>query len=247
MKLGIFSDVHGNLDALEAALDFFDTQQVTEYLCLGDLVGYGAEPEECVRLLRKLRCVMVAGNHDYGVGGKTPIDSFNPDAREALLWTQRHMTLVIRDFLGSLELVEIIPAHSFRLVHGSPSAPRRWDYVLDWSDIEYEFDFFSDRVCLLGHTHVPFAARHGPTSSHARLIESRDFELLTNGTSNPHCMAGTASTYLGTRSRAAGPASHQPTAMMGTMPAAVSSMGFTVMRSRPSNRSVRPYCSAMRG
>lgn len=182
MKLGIFSDVHGNLDALEAALAFFDDQHVTEYLCLGDIVGYGAEPEECVRLLRALRCTMVAGNHDYGVGGKTPVNSFNADAREALLWTQRHMTLVIRDFLGALELVEVVPAHSFRLVHGSPSAPRCWDYVLDWSDVEYEFNFFSDRVCLIGHSHVPFAARHEPASSRPHRIEGPEFELLTNGT-----------------------------------------------------------------
>jgi predicted phosphodiesterase len=182
MKLGIFSDVHGNLDALEAVLDFFAAQNVTEYLCLGDMVGYGAEPEECVRVLRALRCTMIAGNHDYGVNGKTPINSFNPDAREALLWTRRHTTLIIRDFLGTLELVEVVPAHSFRLVHGSPSAPRCWDYVLDWSDVEYEFNFFSERVCLLGHSHVPFAARHEPASARPHLIENREFELLTNGT-----------------------------------------------------------------
>jgi len=182
MKLGIFSDVHGNLDALEVALDFFEAQNVTEYLCLGDVVGYGAEPEECVRVLRGLRCKMIAGNHDYGVGGKTPISSFNPDAREALLWTQRHMTLVIRDFLGALELVEVIPAHSFRLVHSSPSAPRCWDYVLDWSDVEYEFNFFSDRVCLIGHSHLPFAARHEPGASRPHRIKSPEFEVLTNGT-----------------------------------------------------------------
>jgi predicted phosphodiesterase len=181
LKLGIFSDVHGNIEALEAVLAFFRSRNVTEYLCLGDIVGYGADPEECVRTVRELHGVIIAGNHDQGAIGKTPVESFSPDARAALAWTRRHLTPFVRFYLDALELTEFLPAYSFRLVHGSPSAPRNWDYVVDWSDVEYEFGFYSERVCFIGHSHVPFAARLEPGDSRAHRIRAQEFELRDDG------------------------------------------------------------------
>ena len=172
MKLGIFSDVHANIEALEAVLDFFQAENVTEYLCLGDIVGYGADPEVCVRTIRDLHGIIIAGNHDYGAVGKTPADTFSEDAGAALAWTRRHLTLFVRFYLEALELAEVLPAYSFRLVHGSPSAPRNWDYVVDWSDVEYEFGFFSERVCFIGHSHVPFAARKEPGDARPHRIRA---------------------------------------------------------------------------
>jgi predicted phosphodiesterase len=182
VKLGIFSDVHANLEALEAVLAFFQSRNVTEHICLGDIVGYGADPEECVRSIRDLRGTIVAGNHDYGAVGKTAVETFNDDARLALAWTRRHLSAFVRFYLNALELVEIVPGYSFRLVHGSPSTPRNWDYVMDWPDVEYEFGFFSERVCLIGHSHVPFAVRKEAGEQKSHRIRSHEFELKDDGT-----------------------------------------------------------------
>lgn len=188
MKLGIFSDVHGNLEALAAVLDFLRNQEVTEYVCLGDIVGYGADPDECVRRIRELRACVVAGNHDHAAVRQTPLETFNDVARRALLWTRQRLTPDSQAYLRALELVEFLPAHSFRLVHGSPSAPRAWHYIESWSDVEYELGFFSDRACLVGHSHVPFVAC-GDTIRHrvpidevqARRITELEFELPNQG------------------------------------------------------------------
>jgi predicted phosphodiesterase len=181
MKLGIFSDVHSNLEALEVVLDFFEAESVTEYVCLGDIVGYGADPEECVRSIRDLHGIIIAGNHDYGLAGKTPAETFNEDAVKALAWTRRHTTLFVRFYLEALELTKVLPAYSFRLVHGSPSAPRNWEYVVDWSDVEHEFGFFAERVCFIGHSHVPFAARLAPGDTRPHRIRAHVFELKDDG------------------------------------------------------------------
>jgi len=103
VKLGIFSDIHANIEALEAVLAFYHAQKVTEYLCLGDIVGYGADPEECVRAIRDLHGVIIAGNHDQGAVGKTAAETFNIDARAALAWTRRHLTPFVRYYLDALE------------------------------------------------------------------------------------------------------------------------------------------------
>lgn len=155
MRIGIFSDVHGNLEALKAALEFFEDADVTQYLFLGDLVGYGANPNECIDLVKKLRCVAIAGNHDYGVLKKTPIDEFNPAAADAIEWTAKQLSEESRMFLDSLELTEQF--EPCFLVHGSPSSPKSFEYIFTHKEAIYEFKFFSTRVCLIGHTHYPFA------------------------------------------------------------------------------------------
>lgn len=174
MRLGIFSDVHGNLEALKAALDFFEDAEVTQYLFLGDIVGYGANPNECIELVRKLRCVAIAGNHDYGVLKKTPIDEFNPAAAEAIEWTKGQLTEESKLFLESLELTERF--EPCFLVHGSPSSPKNFEYIFTLKEAIYEFNFFSTRICLIGHTHYPFAIIKTPDGK-VKSINEEEFIL----------------------------------------------------------------------
>lgn len=163
MRLGIFSDVHSNLEALKVALKFFDDIEVTHYLFLGDLIGYGANPNECVQLVKELRCVGVAGNHDFGVLKKTPLDEFNPAAARAILWTQQQLNEETKLYLDSLELTtRFDPCF---LVHSVPSAPKSWEYIFTLKEAIYEFNFFAARVCLIGHTHCPFAIVKTPENT----------------------------------------------------------------------------------
>jgi diadenosine tetraphosphatase ApaH/serine/threonine PP2A family protein phosphatase len=178
MKIGIFSDVHANLEALDSALAFCRGEGVSEYFCLGDTVGYGADPNECISRIRELRVAIVAGNHDYGVIRRAPFESFNELAQEALIWTRQRLSAESRDFLESLEPVEV--RQSFRLVHAGPSAPLDWEYIRTWPDIAQEFNAFSEPVCLVGHTHIPYAARKHPSKDLPQRILESEFEIHGN-------------------------------------------------------------------
>jgi predicted phosphodiesterase len=178
MKIGIFSDIHGNLEALVTALTFLKAEGVVEYLCLGDIVGYGANPEECVQLIRELPGVGVAGNHDHGAVGKAPTESFSETAREALLWTAKRISADSRHYLESLPLVEV--RHDFRLVHSAPSAPDEWEYISSLTDIKYELETFPESVCVIGHSHIPFAALKHDSKEVPQPIRETEFALTNH-------------------------------------------------------------------
>jgi predicted phosphodiesterase len=178
LRLGILSDIHGNLEALERALDFLAVEGVVRYICLGDIVGYGASPEECVTRLRKLDCLTVAGNHDRAVLDQVPLRNLNPAARKALKWTSGQLSPASRRYLESLNLVE--RCAPFRLVHAAPSAPGDWDYVQTVSDITFEFTAFSESACLIGHSHAPFAVKQHAWKPTPQRIHEPEFELGTN-------------------------------------------------------------------
>lgn len=153
MRCAVISDIHANLAALEAVLaDIGD--DVDQVWCLGDVVGYGPDPNECVELVRREGFACVVGNHDWACLGKIDLTEFNPDARQACCWTMEQLTAENRDFLGQLPLSLEIGA--FTLVHGSPRAPV-WEYITHPTNARENFDFFETRVCLVGHTHVPLA------------------------------------------------------------------------------------------
>jgi diadenosine tetraphosphatase ApaH/serine/threonine PP2A family protein phosphatase len=153
MRCAIISDIHGNLDALQAVLA--DAGQVDELWCLGDLVGYGPQPNECVALLRERGALCVAGNHDWACIGKMDTAEFNPEATEAVLWTRARLTPEHRAYLESLpETLVAGEQREFTLVHGSPREPI-WEYLTHISLARLNFDYFPTRYCLVGHTHVP--------------------------------------------------------------------------------------------
>lgn len=153
MRILLISDIHANLAALDAVLA--DAGSFDRVWCLGDLVGYGPEPNECVERVRDLRRYQcLAGNHDWAALGKLDLDDFNTDARLAALWTRQTLTPDNRAFLDA-RLAAIGPLEDhFSLVHGSPRQPI-WEYILDETVAAANFPLFDTPFCLVGHTHVP--------------------------------------------------------------------------------------------
>ncbi len=152
MKHAILSDVHGNLEALEAVLADIDGRGPDAVFCLGDFVGYGPDPNACVERLRPLIAGAVAGNHDLAALGELDISVFNPLAQAAILWTRQEMTPETRAFLRSLP--ERIERNGFLAVHGSVRDPIE-EYIFDPATAGESFRYGAFRVCAVGHTHVP--------------------------------------------------------------------------------------------
>jgi diadenosine tetraphosphatase ApaH/serine/threonine PP2A family protein phosphatase len=156
MRYAIFSDIHANLEALEAVLAKIDeiSQQepVDEIWFLGDLVGYGPNPNECIEKLRGRTNVIIAGNHDWAAVGKIDLEDFSPAARISAEWTARQLTEEHRDFLANLP--ERLEFGECTLVHGSPYGPL-WEYLTSELLAERSFQYFNTRYCFVGHTHVP--------------------------------------------------------------------------------------------
>lgn len=151
MRVLIFSDVHANINALEAVLDAAGDVDAT--WCLGDLVGYGPDPNECinrVRIIPNLICVL--GNHDAAALGKIKLDAFNSEARRSVNWMQETLSKENLLFLFSLNEIQVVD--DVTLTHGSPRNPI-WEYILDISIAKDNFNFFSNRFCIVGHTHIP--------------------------------------------------------------------------------------------
>jgi predicted phosphodiesterase len=150
MRYLIISDIHANIAAFEAVLE--DAGDFTKIWCLGDLVGYGPDPNECIEKLRMFDHLCVAGNHDWAVLGRLDLEDFNPDAQRASLWTRDQLT---RDNCAYLEsLPTTLIEEGFTLVHGSPRQPV-WEYVLYPSVARPNFNHFGTQFCFIGHTHVP--------------------------------------------------------------------------------------------
>jgi len=157
MRYLILSDIHANLAAFEAVLAAAGT--VDAVWCLGDTVGYGPQPNECIERLRGLPgLVCVAGNHDYGALGKLDLGQFNHDARIAAEWTARRLTPANRAWLDGLPERE--EREGFTLVHGSPRFPI-WEYVLTPAVAFENMAYFATLTCLVGHSHVPVVFQEG--------------------------------------------------------------------------------------
>jgi diadenosine tetraphosphatase ApaH/serine/threonine PP2A family protein phosphatase len=148
----IISDIHGNLEALEAVKTEIGEVSPGKILCLGDIVGYGASPNECIEVTKGLASVTVAGNHDFGVTGQTDISYFNYYARQAIIWTARAIKSEYSEYLRQLPLSHIEDNH-FRIVHATPSEPGKWNYIFNHQQALREFKSFAERVCFIGHSH----------------------------------------------------------------------------------------------
>ncbi|MDY6878285.1 MAG: metallophosphoesterase family protein [Chloroflexota bacterium] len=146
----IISDIHANLAAMEAVLA--DAPPFDEIWCLGDLVGYGPNPNECVARLQDFAHISLAGNHDWAALGRLDLSAFNTDARTANAWTQSALTPAVREYLGSLPTT--MQRDNLYLAHASPREPV-WEYILDANLAYANFAFFPTPTCLVGHTHIP--------------------------------------------------------------------------------------------
>jgi len=176
LRLAIFGDIHANLEALQACLREMERDRVDRYLCIGDLVGYGADPKECLRLTREVANLTVVGNHEHAVSEMLDIEFFNVYAREAIYWTRRQLTPAEIQYLGSLPLVET--TGEITLVHSSPVQPERFDYVQTLNDAEEAFRRLTTRLCFIGHSHVPitFLKKGTIQVSQAREVHLDDHE-----------------------------------------------------------------------
>jgi predicted phosphodiesterase len=151
MKILIISDIHANLTALETVLA--DAGEVDGVWCLGDLVGYGPDPNECINRVRDLASVKcLLGNHDAATLGHINVYKFNPEARMAIRWTRENITTENLEYLQNLP--ETIEEDQVTLVHGSPREPV-WEYILDTRNATANFDHFETPYCFIGHTHLP--------------------------------------------------------------------------------------------
>jgi diadenosine tetraphosphatase ApaH/serine/threonine PP2A family protein phosphatase len=153
MKIAVISDIHSNLEALTRVLASIELNEVKTIYCLGDLVGYGAYPNECIDLVRKKCAVVVQGNHDAGSLSALPLEHFNEFGRVAIRWTQKTLTAENLEYLHTLDASTTVSG--ITLAHASPHEPSSWQYVLSWRDAERSFKAFASKVCFIGHTHVP--------------------------------------------------------------------------------------------
>ena len=155
MKYAIIADIHANLEALQAVLADIKSHQITHIACLGDIVGYGANPKECLELVRALNLPCVKGNHDEYCASETPPAGLTPRALRVIQWTRNQLTAKDRQWLDNLPYV--LNVANFTISHATINAPQRWEYVFDKLAAAASFPYQQTPVCFFGHTHVPVA------------------------------------------------------------------------------------------
>jgi predicted phosphodiesterase len=155
MKYAIIADIHANLEALQMVLEDTKTQKCTHYACLGDVVGYNANPKECLDVIRDMGMPCVKGNHDEYCCSESNLEGFNPHAAEAIQWTRHQLTEEDREWLRNLKYIRLVA--SFSIVHATLDGPQRWGYVFDRLAAAASFTYQNTSVCFFGHTHVPVA------------------------------------------------------------------------------------------
>ena len=153
MRYGIFSDVHSNLEAFQAVLESFKNEAIDRYIFAGDIVGYGADPVECIRMLKELNPIMVAGNHDWGCAGLLDKGWFNKRTLKAVVWTESVLGGDDKEFLKSMELTKQVDA--IGLAHSSFDSPADFKYVYEIEDAQIAMEESLNHICLTGHTHKP--------------------------------------------------------------------------------------------
>ncbi len=155
MRFAIFSDIHANLEALEAVLEDAHEHNCRHFVCLGDVVGYNANPHECVERIRHMDCPIVKGNHDEQASLIESSRDFNELAERAIQWTRDHLTAEDKMWLRDLRLQRQV--RDFTIVHATLDTPARWGYVFNNLDAAASFTYQHTTVCFFGHTHLPMA------------------------------------------------------------------------------------------
>jgi predicted phosphodiesterase len=153
MRIAIISDIHGNLKAFQRMLSRVDNYRPETVVCLGDIVGYGPYPNECVDLVRERCTITIKGNHDAGAIGEIPLEHFSTEGKAAILWTRDRLTPSNEEYLKALPVISVFQDVTF--VHASPHNPESWAYVATWRDAAQVFPHFITPYCCIGHTHIP--------------------------------------------------------------------------------------------
>jgi len=155
MKYAIIADIHANLEAFQVVLEDAEKNNCTHYACLGDVVGYNANPKECLDKVREMKMPCVKGNHDDYCSGENDLEGFNPHATAAIHWTRDQLTDEDRGWLRELRYFRLVA--NFSIVHATLDGPERWGYVFNKLEASASFTYQNTSVCFFGHTHVPVA------------------------------------------------------------------------------------------
>lgn len=153
MSIAIISDIHSNLEALQTTFEYIDQQNINRVFCLGDIVGYGADPNECIELVHDRCATVLMGNHDFAAANLLNLDYFNDFARTAAYWTSMALSDDNKNYLRNLPSIH--QNDKWLMVHASPTTPSQWHYVLSHQEALIEMQAFSQSLCFIGHSHVP--------------------------------------------------------------------------------------------
>ncbi|MGB2705309.1 MAG: metallophosphoesterase family protein [Candidatus Omnitrophota bacterium] len=182
MRYGIIGDIHGNLEAFETALEALSHERIDKYLCVGDIVGYGTDPRECIKMTRDLGAVTVCGNHDAACIGRADINYFNNPAQAAIMWTKQTLSENDLAFLKGLDLT--YRNEHLTLVHGTLAEPEEFHYMFDGVAARGTLNLMETDICFVGHSHMPgiFLLRNGGLKYFykEKTKMSRDEKLIVN-------------------------------------------------------------------
>jgi predicted phosphodiesterase len=151
LRYGIIADIHSNLEALRAVLDILKRQNIDRFLCLGDIVGYGANPNECIEEVRNLEAESIIGNHEWGVIHPEIRSFFNPVAKQAIEWTERELSNENQDYLAHLGVVK--ETNLFSMVHSTLYEPTQWYYIISPEEAELNFPLMKKEIVFFAHSH----------------------------------------------------------------------------------------------
>lgn len=153
MKIAVISDIHSNLAALKSTIDYLEKEDCDKVVCLGDIVGYGPRPNECVEIIREKCQICLMGNHDHAVLGLTDTYHFNQYAKDAVLWTRRTLTRNNMAYLENLPFTH--HENTILYVHSTPEHPEEWHYVLSEHEAKKYLRKMKQKICFIGHSHIP--------------------------------------------------------------------------------------------
>ncbi|MFM8788458.1 MAG: metallophosphoesterase family protein [Chthoniobacterales bacterium] len=159
MRIALFGDIHSNLEALQSVIADAQIQGCTHYICLGDLVGYSADPAACIETVRQLDCPVNKGNHDEPPAMAGSDTGFTDLADTAIRWTRQQLGDADKEWLRSLRLQRVI--RDFTVVHATLDTPHKWGYIVTPGDAAASFTYQHTPVCFYGHTHEPMLFRSG--------------------------------------------------------------------------------------
>jgi diadenosine tetraphosphatase ApaH/serine/threonine PP2A family protein phosphatase len=171
MRIALFGDIHSNLEALQSVLADAEIQGCNHYICLGDIVGYNADPGACVETIRAMDCPVVKGNHDEQSAMSGQDTGFTDLANEAIKWTRRQLSAEDKEWLRALRLQRVI--RDFTIVHATLDTPHKWGYIATPGDAAASFTYQHTPVCFAGHTHDPCLFRTGI------VVHRQNFEKTT--------------------------------------------------------------------
>ncbi|MFN0151006.1 MAG: metallophosphoesterase family protein [bacterium] len=169
MRIAIFSDIHGNLEALEAVLASDEMKSADRAVCLGDVIGYGADPSACLARVREKAERVLLGNHESAVAHPGELEYFNGYARTALEWTRAQLSAEDLAYVSSLPFAYREPP-DFLFVHSAPRSPADWTYIVGLDTARAELSSFGETLCFVGHSHVPLAVE-APADGTSQLID----------------------------------------------------------------------------